>query len=150
MIEEIGSPIRRGRGGGAEKVAVLHPCRRWFTPFPVGISTFRGEGTQNLTGQTSGSEAPSQVSGFPSGPGDNGSSSAPPAGPPDGSSSSPPSDPLADGLRRIQGPAGESLPQRAQGRGSFSEEYKERQWGFCRWFRRIRLEQCQPQGSNLA
>ena len=72
-----------------------------LSDFASGINVFRGEGTQNPTGQASGGEAPGlrdsgSPSGSPSGPGDSGGSSAPPAGPPDGSSSSPPSDPLAD------------------------------------------------------
>ena len=75
--------------------------RNNLEPRPAGRNVFRGEGTQNFTGQASGGETPrprdsGSPSGSPSGPGDSGGSSAPPAGPPDGSPSGPPSNPLAD------------------------------------------------------
>ena len=65
----------RGSGLGEQEIE-----DQMLSDFASGINIFRGEGTQNLTGQASGDEAPGSLS-----------------GPPDGSSpSGPPSDPLAD------------------------------------------------------
>lgn len=83
--------------------------RNNLEPRPAGRNVFRGEGTQNFTGQASGGETPR--------PRDSGSPSGPPAGPPDGSSSGPPSHPPSDDSGSSKG-----QPERAVTREPGEEE----------------------------